>query len=68
MTVNNGGKLSTEYFVSYLKLIMNARNCSLETASTIMFDQFFKGNKDTFGAYSYRNFLKAFEGFSCCHS
>ncbi|MEK4486329.1 hypothetical protein MHH81_12175 [Psychrobacillus sp. FSL H8-0484] len=68
MTVNNGGKLSTEYFVSYLKLIMNARNCSLETARTFMFDQFFKGNKDTFGTYSYSNFLKAFEGFSCCNS
>jgi hypothetical protein len=61
MTVNNGGKLSKEYFISYLKLIMATETCSLEEAREYMFEHFFKGNKDTFGEYSYYHFLQAAE-------
>ena len=32
MTVNNGANLSKEYFISYLKLVIEARSFSLEQA------------------------------------
>lgn len=59
MTVNNGGKLSKEYFSAYLNLIMNANQCSKSQAKEYMEEHFFKNNKDTFGQYTYSNFLKA---------
>ncbi|MEI4768187.1 hypothetical protein WAX74_00755 [Psychrobacillus sp. FJAT-51614] len=65
MTVNNGGKLSKEYFVSYIQLVMNARTCSVEEACRFVLEQFFKGNKHTFGDYSYGNFLSACKEIAC---
>ncbi|MEK3981302.1 hypothetical protein MKY37_20025 [Psychrobacillus sp. FSL K6-2836] len=62
MPVNNGGNLSKEYFKSYLNLIMVANMCTMEEAKEYMFEQFFKGNKDTFGEYSYYQFLQVTEG------
>ncbi|RJS59261.1 hypothetical protein [Bacillus sp. PK3_68] len=61
MVVNHGGALSKEYFISYLKLIMNARSFTLEEAEWFMFKQFFSGKKDTFGKESYTKFLEAIE-------
>lgn len=64
MTVNNGGKLSKEYFISYLNLIMATKTCTLEEAREYTFEHFFKGNKDTFGEYSYYHFVQAAEVYN----
>lgn len=64
MIVNSGGKLSKEYFVSYLKLVMNAKQCSLVQAKDHMEIYFFKRNVQSFGKYTYSNFLKAVEELS----
>ncbi|ALC85583.1 MULTISPECIES: hypothetical protein [Bacillaceae] len=61
MTVNNGSNLSKEYFISYLKLVMEARSYSLEQAKTYMFNNFFKSSKEVYGKESYCNFLLAIE-------
>ncbi|TQR13350.1 hypothetical protein [Psychrobacillus soli] len=61
MTVNNGGNLSIEYFISYLKLVMEARSYSLEEAKTFMFINFFKKNNDTYGKESHIKFMQAIE-------
>lgn len=59
MIVNSGGKLSKEYFVSYLKLVMNAKQCSLVQAKDYMEIHFFKSDVLSFGEYTYFNFLEA---------
>lgn len=64
MPVNNGGKLSEEYFISYLKLIMATKMCTLEEARECKFEHFFLGNKDTFGEFSYYQFLQADEVYN----
>lgn len=64
MVVNNGGNLSKEYFLSYLKLVMNAHNCTLTQAQNYMLDHFFKGNICTFGKHTYDNFLNAVNEYS----
>ncbi|MEA0552984.1 hypothetical protein U1P98_04570 [Lysinibacillus irui] len=64
MTVNNGGKLSKEYFSAYLSLVMNANQCSVLLAKEYMEEHFFKNNIDTFGKYTYSNFLKAVKEIS----
>lgn len=61
MTVNNGSDLSKEYFISYLKLVMEARSYSLEQAQTYMFNNFFKNSKEVYGKESYFNFYLAIE-------
>ena len=61
MTVNNGANLSTDYFISYLKLVIEARSFSLEQARNYMVNYFFKNNNDVYGKDSYRNFLQAIE-------
>ncbi|MER2172800.1 MAG: hypothetical protein ABS938_19465 [Psychrobacillus psychrodurans] len=61
MTVNNGANLSTEYFISYLKLVREARSFSLKQAQDYMVNNFFKNNDDVYGKDSYSNFLKAIE-------
>ncbi|QCR32307.1 hypothetical protein [Lysinibacillus sp. SGAir0095] len=64
MTVNNGGNLSKEYFNAYIRLIMNARNCSLEDAEVYIYEHFFNGNSHSFGEFSYSSYLKAVEEMS----
>lgn len=64
MIVNNGGNLSKEYFVSYLKLVMNAKQCSLVQAKDHMEIHFFKRNVQSFGKYTYSNFSKALKELS----
>lgn len=59
MTVNNGGNLSSEYFSAYLKLVMNAKECSIEEAQKYLLVHFFGGNVNSYGKYSYSNYLKA---------
>ncbi|WP_313894863.1 hypothetical protein [Psychrobacillus sp.] len=61
MTVNNGANLSKEYFISYLKLVREAKSFSLEQAQDYMVNHFFKNNYNIYGKDSYCNFLQAID-------
>ncbi|MRG85763.1 hypothetical protein [Salinibacillus xinjiangensis] len=61
MKLNRSGKTSKEFFVSYLKLVMNTQKCSLEVAKEITFDRIFEGQPHCFGKEVYDNFLSAYE-------
>ncbi|MBS4196390.1 hypothetical protein [Lederbergia citri] len=59
MPVNHGGTLKKEYFLSYIKLVMNFRNCNVSEAKSLTFELFFKKDKNAFGNETYMNFLNA---------
>ena len=59
MVVNHGGNLPKAYFVSYLKLIMQAKECSIACAKQEMLNQFFRGNPDSLGSVSHQSFIEA---------
>ncbi|KGR74259.1 hypothetical protein [Ureibacillus sinduriensis] len=59
MVVNNGGNLSKEYFIAYLKLIMIAKNCSFDEAQKFIVEHFFNGDLNSLGEYSCSNYLNA---------
>lgn len=59
MVVNNGGNLSVAYFMAYLNLIIQAKQCSAVCAQQYMLEKFFKGNPDHFGPVTYEAFIKA---------
>ncbi|SFE91066.1 hypothetical protein SAMN05428981_11024 [Bacillus sp. OV194] len=61
MTVNHGGSLGKAYFLAYLKLIMNARNCSLELAHEIAMELFFYHDKTRYGNETYTRFVGAYK-------
>lgn len=61
MLLNRGGALSADYFASYMKLIMNTRECSLNEAKDMTFQRLFRGQVDTLGAESYQKFIIAYE-------
>lgn len=60
MIVNHGGNLPKEYFSAYIKLVMNSRNCSIESAKDITMELFFKNDKNRFGKDTYQSFEDAF--------
>ncbi|KQL55141.1 hypothetical protein AN964_17580 [Heyndrickxia shackletonii] len=60
MTVNHAGVLSKDYFIAYLKLIMNARVCSLEMAKDITLELFFHSNLKEYGEETSKRFLEAY--------
>lgn len=64
MTVNHGGFLTEEYFRAYLSLVMNSRNCTLETAKDFMVTTFFKGDLSFFVPVSYASFINAFKSMA----
>ena len=72
MIVNNGANLSKDYFISYLKLVREARSFSLEQAQNYMDNYFFKNNNDVYGKESYYNFFAGYRNvkvervISCC--
>jgi len=61
MVVNRGGNLSKAYFLAYLNLIMQAKECTISCAQHYMLEQFFKGDADHFGQISYQSFMQAVE-------
>ncbi|WP_077325025.1 hypothetical protein [Virgibacillus siamensis] len=61
MIINRGGDLHKEYFVSYMNLIMNAMECSVEKAKDVTFQRLFKNNPKKLGVTSYQEFLLAYE-------
>ncbi|MGM0845328.1 MAG: hypothetical protein ACQEUT_10150 [Bacillota bacterium] len=60
MTVNHGGTLGKEYFISYLSLVMNSRGCSPQQAKEITLSQFFKGSPEIYGHDTYNAFIEAY--------
>lgn len=61
MTVNHGSTLSVDYFISYLELIMLARQFSLEEAMFYMRNHFFKGEAHLFGVVTAKHFEQAIQ-------
>jgi hypothetical protein len=59
MIINKGGNLSEEYFLSYMKLIMNSFQCSLDEAEKRTFKLLFNNQENTLGSISYSNFINA---------
>ncbi|EEL51161.1 hypothetical protein bcere0022_15210 [Bacillus cereus Rock3-44] len=54
--------MSEEYFVAYMKLIMNACQYSEDRAKEYTFQRLFGLEKGSMGEISYRNFLNAYYG------
>ena len=61
MTVNHASTLSVDYFISYLELIMNARQLPLEEAMFYMRDHFFKGEAHLYGEVTAKHFEQAIQ-------
>lgn len=61
MIINRSGVLKKEYFVSYMNLIMNSMECSIEKAKDITFQRLFRNNPKKLGTTSYQEFLLAYE-------
>lgn len=64
MTVNHGGRLQPNYFRSYLSLVMNSHECTVDCARDFMLKIFFHSNSDKFGPESYENFQVAVQSLS----
>lgn len=60
MTVNHGGSLGKEYFLSYINLIKISRNCTLEQARNLALELFFKNNIGQYGKDTYSRFSEAY--------
>jgi hypothetical protein len=61
MTVNHGGSLGRNYFLSYINLILISRNCSLKQARDLAMQLFFRNNIDQYGKETYYRFIEAYE-------
>ena len=59
MTVNHASVLTKDYFIAYLKLIMNSREYTLIQAKEFAFNFFFKGDMDRYGISTWLQFEKA---------
>ncbi|EWG11210.1 hypothetical protein [Cytobacillus firmus] len=60
MTINHAGVLKKEYFISYMKLIMNAFGCSVEEAKDKTFERLFRFQESEMGQETYTQFLLAY--------
>jgi hypothetical protein len=61
MTVNHGGALGINYFLSYINLILISQNCSLSQARDLTMELFFKKNINQYGKETYDRFLEAYK-------
>ncbi len=61
MVINHSGALGKKYFTAYMKLIMNAFECSAEQAWNVTFERLFQTKEDYLGDESYQQFLQAYE-------
>lgn len=64
MVINRAGVLSKEYFISYIELVMNTRDCTLQQAKDIVFKRIFNGDIGRLGESSYQAFLSAYKRLS----
>ncbi|WP_377889985.1 hypothetical protein [Alkalihalobacillus sp. R86527] len=60
MITKNAGKLSKSYFISYLNLVMDAREVTLDEAKTFAFKELFDNDQETYGMGTYGEFEKAY--------
>lgn len=60
MTINHAGALKKEYFISYIKLIMNAFGCSVEEAKDKTFERLFRLREIEMGKETYEQFILAY--------
>ncbi|MDQ0273417.1 hypothetical protein [Cytobacillus purgationiresistens] len=60
MTINRAGTLGVNYFISYMKLIMNSFGCTVEAARDFTFLRLFQMQQDSMGVETYQQFLIAF--------
>jgi hypothetical protein len=60
MTINHAGTLNKEYFLSYMKLIMNAHQNTVNQAKELTFQRLFGSQTNSLGRRSYENFLLAY--------
>ncbi|MCJ8007162.1 hypothetical protein ACFFF5_06610 [Lederbergia wuyishanensis] len=61
MVINHGGSLKKEYFISYMKLIMNAFGCTVEEAKDKTFERLFRFQENEMGQQTYNQFLLAYQ-------
>jgi len=59
MIYKNASKLKKEYFISYIKLAMNAQGLNIAEAKNITFERLFDLNPEKYGTETYQNFLNA---------
>ncbi|MGE7689823.1 hypothetical protein ACQKMI_11495 [Lysinibacillus sp. NPDC097214] len=55
----NASVLTKDYFIAYIKLIMNSREYTLMQDKEFAFDFFFKGDMDRYGTSTWLQFEKA---------
>ncbi|BDH63579.1 hypothetical protein CD30_15200 [Ureibacillus massiliensis 4400831 = CIP 108448 = CCUG 49529] len=63
MTVNHSSTLTIEYFQSYIQLVMNSRELSLEEATQFIDQFFFSGDLLVYGTETKNNFELAINSF-----
>lgn len=61
MVINHAGNLKKDYFVSYIRLIMNAHQCNVENAKDYIFQNMFKLETNSLGKKTYQSFLEAYQ-------
>ncbi|MDA2381885.1 hypothetical protein PDN41_08795 [Bacillus cereus] len=61
MITNHAGNLKKDYFLSYMRLIMNARQCNVEDAKDYIFQSMFGLQDNSLGEKTYQNFLDAYQ-------
>ncbi|MDG4658238.1 hypothetical protein P6P90_15590 [Ectobacillus antri] len=66
MTINHAGRLGKDYFLSYMKLVMHARQYSAEEAKQYVFQNMFGMDSKSLGPVSYRSFLEAYQELLQC--
>jgi hypothetical protein len=59
--MKNAAILSEEYFLSYFRLLLNTRGCTVEEAYQLTVDQIFEGDLNLFGEDTKKNFKLAYQ-------
>ncbi|WP_077305306.1 hypothetical protein [Terribacillus halophilus] len=59
--MKNAAILSEEYFLSYFRLLLNTRGCTVEEAYQLTVDQIFEGDLNVFGEDTKKNFKLAYQ-------
>uniref|UniRef100_UPI0035ABB664 hypothetical protein n=1 Tax=Bacillus cereus TaxID=1396 RepID=UPI0035ABB664 len=60
MIINHAGSLKKDYFLAYIRLIMNTHQYSIEKAKEYIFQNMFELQEDSLGKHTYQNFLEAY--------
>ena len=64
MIIQNSGKLSVDYFISYFQLVLNSRTSDIDEANKIIFQRLFNNDSHKLGKETYGNFIKAYNELS----